>query len=99
MVRRKREPLSKEKLEAKKRYDDAVKEATEKILLPNGEFLDVDEATKVMDEAFEKHGFPEAFREKVSPSTAESIITLTKARRARREKKLKQEQEKLNEGR
>lgn len=99
MVRRKREPLSKEKLEAKKRYDDAVKEATEKIVLPDGSFLEVEEATKVMDEAFEKHGFPELFREKVSPSTAESIITLTKARRLRREKRLKREQDKLNEGR
>ena len=99
MVKRKREPLSKEKLEAKLRYDKAVKEATEKIVLPNGEFLDVEEATKVMDEAFEKHGFPELFRQKVSPSTAESIIILTKDRRKRKERKLKEEQDKLNEGR
>ena len=89
MGRRERKPLTPAQLEAKARYDAAIKEATSQIIRPEG-MLDLQTATEVMDKAFEKHGFPIAFREKVSETSAQSIILLKPARDnniARRQKR------------
>ncbi len=80
MAKRNKEPLSKEKEDAKRRYDAAIKEATALIITKSG-VLEKDKATEIMDKVFEKHGFPELFREKVSSSTAESIIAMEKRRK------------------